>query len=87
MPEDGYGWEKLFSERMCRHFYEDFGVDVRIVRYHNVYGPMGTFDGGRERLLQLYVEKLLMQKLIMKMKLRYGVMANKREVLCLLTIV
>ena len=48
-PEDGYGWEKLFSERMCRHFYEDFGVDVRIARYHNVYGPLGTFDGGREK--------------------------------------
>ncbi|MGB6220427.1 NAD-dependent epimerase/dehydratase family protein [Haloferula sp.] len=49
MPEDGYGWEKLFSERMCRHFYEDYGVDVRIVRFHNVYGPYGTWDGGREK--------------------------------------
>ncbi|MFC7338048.1 NAD-dependent epimerase/dehydratase family protein [Haloferula chungangensis] len=49
MPEDGYGWEKLFSERMCRHFYEDYGVDVRIVRFHNVYGPFGTWDGGREK--------------------------------------
>jgi len=49
MPEDGYGWEKLFSERMCRHFAEDFGLDVRIARFHNVYGPFGTFDGGRER--------------------------------------
>ncbi|MEI6096229.1 MAG: NAD-dependent epimerase/dehydratase family protein [Gammaproteobacteria bacterium] len=48
-PEDGYGWEKLFSERMCRHFSEDFGLDVRIARYHNVYGPHGTFDGGREK--------------------------------------
>ena len=46
-PEDGYGWEKLFSERMCRHFREDFGVETRIARYHNVYGPYGTFEGGR----------------------------------------
>lgn len=49
MPEDGYGWEKLFSERMCRHFWEDFGVPTRIARYHNVYGPNGTFEGGREK--------------------------------------
>jgi nucleoside-diphosphate-sugar epimerase len=49
MPEDGYGWEKLFSERMCRHFLEDFGVPVRIGRYHNVYGPYGTYFGGREK--------------------------------------
>lgn len=48
-PEDGYGWEKLFSERMCRHFREDFGLETRIARYHNVYGPQGTFDGGREK--------------------------------------
>jgi nucleoside-diphosphate-sugar epimerase len=48
-PEDGYGWEKLFSERMCRHFSEDFGLEVRIGRYHNVYGPFGTYDGGREK--------------------------------------
>ena len=48
-PEDGYGWEKLFSERMCRHFKEDYGLDVRVVRLHNVYGPMGTFSGGREK--------------------------------------
>jgi nucleoside-diphosphate-sugar epimerase len=49
MPEDGYGWEKLFSERMCRHFYEDFGLETRIARYHNVYGPEGTWEGGREK--------------------------------------
>tara|TARA_B100001173_G_C15799268_1_gene466908 strand:- start:40 stop:738 length:699 start_codon:yes stop_codon:yes gene_type:complete len=48
-PEDGYGWEKLFSERMCRHFMEDFGIQVRIARYHNIYGPYGTYDGGREK--------------------------------------
>ncbi|GAA2285531.1 NAD-dependent epimerase/dehydratase family protein [Glycomyces scopariae] len=47
--EDGYGWEKLFSERMCRHFREDFGLETRIARYHNIYGPVGTWDGGREK--------------------------------------
>jgi GDP-D-mannose 3',5'-epimerase len=49
MPEDGYGWEKLFSERMCRHFREDYGLQTRIARYHNVYGPFGTYEGGREK--------------------------------------
>lgn len=48
-PEDGYGWEKLFSERMCRHFREDFGLQTRVARYHNVYGPFGTYFGGREK--------------------------------------
>jgi GDP-D-mannose 3', 5'-epimerase len=49
MPEDGYGWEKLFGERMCRHFKEDFDLETRVARYHNVYGPHGTYDGGREK--------------------------------------
>jgi nucleoside-diphosphate-sugar epimerase len=49
-PEDGYGWEKLFSERMCRHFQEDYGIQTRIARYHNVYGAFGTYDGGREKV-------------------------------------
>ena len=49
MPEDGYGWEKLFSERMARHFYEDYGMQTRVARYHNVYGEYGTWDGGREK--------------------------------------
>ncbi|MDP1819790.1 MAG: NAD-dependent epimerase/dehydratase family protein [Acidimicrobiales bacterium] len=49
MPEDGYGWEKLFSERMCRHFEEDFGFTARVARFHNIYGPVGTYDGGREK--------------------------------------
>jgi GDP-D-mannose 3', 5'-epimerase len=49
MPEDGYGWEKLFSERMCRHFREDFGLETRVARYHNVYGVDGTYEGGREK--------------------------------------
>jgi nucleoside-diphosphate-sugar epimerase len=49
MPEDGYGWEKLYSERMARHFREDFALETRVARYHNVYGPWGTYDGGREK--------------------------------------
>jgi GDP-D-mannose 3', 5'-epimerase len=49
MPEDGYGWEKLFSERMARHYFEDFELETRVARYHNVYGPCGTYDGGREK--------------------------------------
>jgi GDP-D-mannose 3',5'-epimerase len=49
MPEDGYGWEKLFSERMCRHFMEDYGISVCVPRFHNVYGPYGTYAGGREK--------------------------------------
>ncbi len=48
-PEDGYGWEKLFTERQCRHYAEDYGLDTRIVRFHNIYGPLGTYDGGREK--------------------------------------
>jgi nucleoside-diphosphate-sugar epimerase len=49
LPEDGYGWEKLFSERMCRHFEEDYGLSTRVARFHNVYGPLGTYEGGREK--------------------------------------
>jgi GDP-D-mannose 3',5'-epimerase len=49
MPEDGYGWEKLFSERMARHFQEDYGLKTRVARYHNIYGPEGTWEGGREK--------------------------------------
>jgi nucleoside-diphosphate-sugar epimerase len=63
MPEDGYGWEKLFSERMCRHFSEDFGVDTRVVRYHNVYGPNGTYDGGREKAPAAICRKVAQAKL------------------------
>lgn len=49
MPEDGYGWEKLFTERMCAHFNEDFGLETRVARFHNIYGPQGSYDGGREK--------------------------------------
>jgi len=62
MPEDGYGWEKLFSERMCRHFYEDYGLETRVARYHNVYGPMGTYDGGREKAPAALCRKLITAK-------------------------
>ncbi len=62
MPEDGYGWEKLFSERMCRHFHEDFGLETRVARYHNVYGPLGTFDGGREKAPAALCRKILNAK-------------------------
>jgi GDP-D-mannose 3',5'-epimerase len=48
-PEDGYGWEKLFIERQCRHYREDYGLETRIARFHNVYGELGTYDGGREK--------------------------------------
>jgi nucleoside-diphosphate-sugar epimerase len=63
MPEDGYGWEKLFSERMCRHFSEDFGLSTRVARYHNVYGPHGTYDGGREKAPAAICRKILRAKL------------------------
>jgi GDP-D-mannose 3', 5'-epimerase len=63
MPEDGYGWEKLFSERMCRHFTEDFGLVTRVARYHNVYGPHGTFKGGREKAPAAICRKVAEAKL------------------------
>ncbi|MEZ5978512.1 MAG: NAD-dependent epimerase/dehydratase family protein [Planctomycetota bacterium] len=60
--EDGYGWEKLFSERMCRHFREDYGLETRVARFHNVYGPHGTFDGGREKAPAAMCRKLIEAK-------------------------
>lgn len=63
MPEDGYGWEKLFSERMCRHFTEDFGLVTRVARFHNVYGPEGTFDGGREKAPAAICRKVIEAKM------------------------
>ena len=62
-PEDGYGWEKLFSERMCRHFREDFGLETRVARYHNVYGPHGTWTGGREKAPAAVCRKVIEAKL------------------------
>ena len=61
-PEDGYGWEKLFSERMCRHFMEDYGLEVRIARYHNIFGPFGTYDGGREKAPAALCRKVINAK-------------------------
>ena len=63
LPEDGYGWEKLFSERMCRHFEEDFGLVARVARYHNVYGPYGTWNGGREKAPAAICRKVIEAKL------------------------
>jgi len=62
-PEDGYGWEKLFSERMCRHFTEDFSLETRVLRYHNVYGPLGTYDGGREKAPAALSRKIALAKI------------------------
>jgi nucleoside-diphosphate-sugar epimerase len=63
LAEDGYGWEKLFGERMCRHFYEDFGLETRVARYHNVYGPFGTWDGGREKAPAAICRKVIKSKI------------------------
>ncbi len=63
MPEDGYGWEKLFSERMCRHFREDYGLETRVARYHNVYGPLGTWTGGREKAPAAICRKVIEAKM------------------------
>ncbi len=63
LAEDGYGWEKLFSERMCRHFREDFGIETRVARFHNVYGPLGTWDGGREKAPAAICRKVIEAKL------------------------
>jgi len=63
LAEDGYGWEKLFSERMCRHFREDFGLATRVARFHNVYGPFGTYDGGREKAPAAICRKVITSSL------------------------
>ncbi len=63
MPEDGYGWEKLFSERLCRHYREDYGINTRVARYHNVYGPNGTWSGGREKAPAAVCRKVITAKL------------------------
>jgi nucleoside-diphosphate-sugar epimerase len=63
LPEDGYGWEKLFSERMSRHFREDFGMNTRVARFHNVYGPHGTWEGGREKAPAAICRKVIAAKI------------------------
>src|SRR4030095_12478934 len=69
MPEDGYGWEKLFSERMCRHFREDFGIQTRVFRFHNVYGPNGTWVGGREKAPAAICRKVIEAQLSGKLEI------------------
>jgi nucleoside-diphosphate-sugar epimerase len=63
MPEDGYGWEKLFTERMCRHFNDEYGLPTRVARYHNVFGPLGTWDGGREKAPAAICRKVAQAKI------------------------
>lgn len=65
-PEDGYGWEKLFSERMCRHFMEDFKLETRVARFHNVYGPLGEYKGGREKAPAALIRKVIEAKINQK---------------------
>ncbi|MFL5417706.1 MAG: NAD-dependent epimerase/dehydratase family protein [Myxococcales bacterium] len=61
-PEDGYGWEKLHTERICRHYWEDFGLETRTVRFHNIFGPLGTYDGGREKSLAAICRKVALSQ-------------------------
>ncbi|MGA2798637.1 MAG: NAD-dependent epimerase/dehydratase family protein [Thermoguttaceae bacterium] len=69
MPEDGYGWEKLFSERMCRHFREDYGLWTRVARFHNVYGPNGSWEGGREKAPAAICRKVIQAKFDNKLEI------------------
>ena len=79
MPEDGYGWEKLFSERMCRHFMEDYGISVRVPRFHNVYGPYGTYDGGREKAPAAVCRKVIQAQLDGSNAIEIWGTASRRE--------
>jgi nucleoside-diphosphate-sugar epimerase len=63
-PQDAYGWEKLIAERLCSHYREDYGVETRIVRFHNIFGPLGTWDGGREKVPAALCRKIATAKLI-----------------------
>ena len=82
MPEDGYGWEKLFSERMCRHFREDFGLQTRVARFHNVYGPHGTYDGGREKAPAAICRKVAQAALSGEQRSRSGATASRPAASC-----
>jgi len=62
-PQDAYGWEKLISERLCQHYHEDYGIDMRVVRFHNIFGPLGTWDGGREKAPAALCRKIAHAKL------------------------
>ena len=61
-PDDGYGWEKLYTERMCKHYYEEYGFNTHVVRFHSLYGPLGTYDGGREKSLAALCRKVALSK-------------------------
>jgi NAD dependent epimerase/dehydratase family len=77
--EDGYGWEKLFSERMCRHFREDYGLETRVARYHNVYGPNGTDEGAREKAPAAICRKVIEAKRRAGTRSRSGATASRPE--------
>jgi len=85
LPEDGYGWEKLFSERMCRHFREDYGLVTRVARFHNVYGPHGTWEGGREKAPAAICRKVIDHWPKASPKSRSGVTETRREASCIST--
>jgi GDP-D-mannose 3',5'-epimerase len=86
LPEDGYGWEKLFSERMCRHFEEDYGLVCRVARYHNVYGPQGTWNGGREKAPAAMCRKVIEAKNCRAcMRSISGAMGSRRAASCIST--
>lgn len=82
MPEDGYGWEKLFSERMCRHFREDYGLQTRIARYHNIYGTHGTWKGGREKAPAAICRKVIEAKLSKKHEIEIWGDGNQTRSFC-----
>jgi len=77
LPEDGYGWEKLFSERMCKNFEEDYGLKIRIARFHNIYGPYGTFGGGREKAPAAICRKIALSKI--KKKINLEIWGNGKQ--------
>ncbi len=87
MPEDGYGWEKLFSERMCRHYLEDFGFETRVARYHNVYGPNGTWDGGREKAPAAVAARWQKPSALVDTRSRSGATASRPAASCTSTTV
>ncbi len=85
LPEDGYGWEKLFSERMCRHFREDYGLETRVARFHNVYGPHGTWDGGREKRPRRFVARSSTRLKPARTISKSGATASRPEASCMST--
>ena len=78
MPEDAYGWEKLFTERLCQYYREDYGIETRIVRFHNIFGPLGTWEGGREKAPAAICRKVALAKLTGEPESRSGATASRR---------